>query len=38
MGDHDAYLHVAFGNIKGRDSGMGETTRENTAEHALGIV
>jgi hypothetical protein len=33
-----AYLHVTFGNIKWGDAGVGETTRKDTAKHALGIV
>jgi len=32
------YLHVTFSNIKWGDAGVGETTRKDTAKHALGIV
>jgi hypothetical protein len=38
MSGNSAYLHVAFGNIKWGDAGVGETTCKNTAKHALGIV
>ena len=38
MRDNGAYLHVAFGNIKWGDAGVGETACKNTAKHALGIV
>jgi hypothetical protein len=38
MRDNGVYLHVAFSNIEWSDPGVGETTRKNTAEHALGIV
>jgi hypothetical protein len=38
MRDNNVYLHVAFGNIKWGDAGVGETACKNTAKHALGIV
>jgi hypothetical protein len=38
MRDNGTYLHVAFGNIKWGDAGVGETACKNTTKHALGIV
>ena len=38
MKNDAAYLHVAFGNIKWGDAGVGETACKNAAKHALGIV
>lgn len=33
-----AYLFAALDNIKGADRGVGETTGEDTTDHALGVV
>ena len=32
------YLHVTFCHIERSDAGVGDTAREGTAEHALGVV
>lgn len=31
-------LHVALGDIERRDTGMGDTTCQDTSEHAFGVV
>ena len=32
------YLHVTFRDVKGCDSCMGSTAREDTTNHAVGVV
>ena len=34
----NTYLHVAFCYIEWGDTGVGDTTGQNTTEHALGVV
>ena len=36
--EENTYLHVTFGNIKGSNACMGNTTGKNTSEHTLGVV
>lgn len=33
-----AYLHVTFCHIERSDTGVGDTTGKDTAQHALGVV
>ena len=32
------YLHVTFGDIKRRNTSVGQTAGEGTTKHALGVV